>query len=487
MRSRIASWLTAMTAVAALAIPGRVAAHDDRYPYVLIDLGTFGGPQAGQGNQPYLSNTGLVAGTADTATPDPYYPNENAAFNEDPYIQHTFLWQKGVLTDLGALPGTNSSYANGINAHGDEAGLSDNGVIDPLTHLPEVDAILWKDGRIINLGTLGGNESQALALNDADQVVGTAQNAIPDPVSMLGLGTQTRAFIWQGGGMRDLGTLGGPDSFAVFVNNRGQVAGVSDTNAIGNPVTGQPQMDLFLWQGGQMRDLGTLGGTVFIYNSVNALNNRGEVVGQSDLAGDQIAHPFLWDGRSLKDLGTLGGDFGSAAALNDAGDVVGWTTTPGNLTAHAVLWRNGGIRDLGVSPGDTFSFASAINGSGQVVGTAGTCGGSGCIVQGVLWQNSAAVDLNTLVAPSDLRVTDVLSINDRGEIVGYGRLPNGNHHQVLLVPTEEADRDSLTPNAPAPGTVAPAAAPQASAVPCADLPPWRALLAHRQHPPCPGR
>ena len=38
-----------------------------------------------------------------------------------------------------------------------------------------------------------------------------------------------------------------------------------------------------------MLDLGTLGGT---YGFANALNNRGQVVGQSNLTGDLTFHPF---------------------------------------------------------------------------------------------------------------------------------------------------------------------------------------------------
>src|SRR5438445_5166199 len=88
------------------------------YPYTLVDLGTLGGPQAGQGNAPSLSGPGVAVGTADTAMIDPYGINENGAFNGDPYVQHTFLWRGGVLTDLGALgpvSANNSSYPNGVN------------------------------------------------------------------------------------------------------------------------------------------------------------------------------------------------------------------------------------------------------------------------------------------------------------------------------------------------------------------------------------
>jgi probable HAF family extracellular repeat protein len=236
-----------------------------------------------------------------------------------------------------------------------------------------------------------------------------------------------------------------------------------------------------------MQDLGTLGGTL---GFLNWLNNRGEAVGQSNLAGDQTYHPFLWDGRSLQDLGTLGGDFGSANWITDSGAAAGWATTPGNAAFHAVLWRDGATRDLGVPPGDAFSFGSSTNAPGQVVGIAGSCGTGGCDLHGFLWQDGAIADLNTLVAPSDLHVIEGSYINDLGEIAANAEL-NGVQRAALLVPAQLAAREGITSNAPAPSAAGPAAAPRASAAPCANvdarrtrMAPWRAWLAHRYQLPC---
>lgn len=110
--------------------------------------------------------------------------------------------------------------------------------------------------------------------------------------------------------MQDLGTLGGADNNAFESNNRGQIAGWSFTNSTVNPVTEIPGLDPFLWENGKILDRGTLGGTVSLSY---ALNNRGQLSGRSNLAGDLTCRPFLWDeNRGMHDLGTLGGDSGVA-------------------------------------------------------------------------------------------------------------------------------------------------------------------------------
>ena len=449
MKSKAFPGIAVVVLLAALAIPAGLAAQGNgagnslHRRYRLIDLGTFGGPQS-YVNIPInyaqvLNDRGTVAGWADTSVPDPY---PDFCFDPDCLIANAFRTQDGVKVNLGTLPGGASSQADWISSNGLIAGFSQNGEIDPLVPLfPELRAVLWNNGGILDLGTLeGGYESIANAVNIRSQVVGFATNTIPDPNSMFGLGYQTRAFVWERGSMRDLGTLGGNDAVALLINERGQIAGISykdsePSDACAGADLGSLTTGAFLWTNGTMRDLGNFGGTCTFAAD---LNDRGQVVGGSFLAGDQASHPFLWDGAQLIDLGTFGGDLGEAIAINEPGDSVGFATYPGNEVVHAALWRQGRLTDLGTLDGDALSVAFDINKQGQVIGVSVPPGGEFDNGRAFLWQaGGPIIDLNSLIPPgSSLRLTQPETINNRGEIAGVGLDAGGNQHAFLLIPCD---------------------------------------------------
>jgi probable HAF family extracellular repeat protein len=468
MKSKILGWTTALSLLAMLAAPVQLAAqnkqdHCQHHHYQVVDLGsTFGGPQSyfvpGSGGSfagsLVLSSGGTVAGFADTSLSDPF---PNFCWSQDCFVADSFLAESGGhLKNIGALPGGGSSAPLWITGNGLVAGVSENGETDPLFAggFPEMHAVLWEQGKITDLGTLpeGGYQSEANGVNSAGQVVGAALNTIPDANSMAAgnfwyfnvpYGYQQRAFLWdKQKGMRDLGTLpGGTDAEALLINELGQVVGYSYTSSTqgGTCLPIPLATSSFLWEEGKgMRDLGSLGGTCTL---AAYLNNQGQVVGSSNLNGDQSSHAFLWEHGSIQDLGgSLGGDFTGAYAVNEAGQAAGFAYLPGDNTFHAALWKHvGELTDLGTVGNDTCSYASAINANGQVVGNSNVCEGNS---RGFLWEDGAIFDLNTLIAPgSALYLQLTRAINDRGEIAGDAVDASGNQHAFLLIPCDENHPD----------------------------------------------
>lgn len=257
----------------------------------------------------------------------------------------------------------------------------------------------------IDLGTLGGPHSEAVDVNNRGQVVGWSDISAADQSSGEG-----HAFLWQHGKMRDLGTLGGKYSAAYYINDQGQVAGYSQYGA-------GDALHAFFWANGHMTDLGTLGGDT---SMVTGLNDLGQVIGTSSTAAGDT-HCFVWAAGVMTDLGTLGGSSCNAVDINNRGQIVGESSgdTSGDFSyTHAFLWEKGVMTDL--TPGnepEKYSSAKAINERGQVIGVvhetpAGNCHGS-CAV---LWDNGSAIDLWY----GGQGFSELHTINDRGQVVGYG-------------------------------------------------------------------
>jgi probable HAF family extracellular repeat protein len=410
MKSTLLNSIWAVSLLAAVAMPIRLLAQEQSATqgqkpeptrYIVTDLGTLEG---GTFSQPFFINRyGLVSGSSSL-------PDGN---------QHAVLWLGHLKLDIGApgLGGPNS-IAFGDNDGFQSAGEAETSTPDPngedfcgfgthLTCLP----FMWQDGRMIQLPTLGGNNGTATAISNRGEVAGFAEDPTPDPGCPAPQVLHFEPVVWEKGVIHKLPTVGGdPDGITYLINDNGQVVGGSGTCGTFNPnsLNNLLPVHALLWENGHATDLGNLGGQTGQAggNIAFAINNQGQVVGNSDLPGDTTFHAFLWTKKTgMQDLGALPGDVASLSiSINDAGTVIGASLDP-NFNPRAFLWEKG-----------------------------------------------VMTDLNTLiVSDSPLYLLTGCSINSRGEITGLGMTSTGEIHTYLAIPTH----DSATSESTSRGVISP--------------------------------
>jgi probable HAF family extracellular repeat protein len=278
--------------------------------------------------------------------------------------------------------------------------------------------------RPVDLGTLGGAHSRAVALNDRGQVAGISQTAA---------GVE-RVFRWSAGVMTDLGFTGEP----VAINAAGQIAG----GRAGHGDAG------FFWSDGVLTDIGSLGDS---FAHVVGLNDLGQVIGTSDTE-DRDEHAFVWARGVMTDIGPPDFPLSVPVGINNRGEVVGYAEDPRQGRAgFSFRWRNG-VRTVINSPVCQGFRPTAINDRGDVLGwgshdgTFGLCllGGDGTAAQLPPGMYQPGASLNNLgqvaatrgypdmravvLRPGAARIlgappgwsTSAVDINDLGQVAGYG-------------------------------------------------------------------
>jgi probable HAF family extracellular repeat protein len=327
-----------------------------------------------------------------------------------------------VAVDLGTIGG-DFSEASAVSSEGIVVGRSS--VDDSVAR----HAFMWSQVTgMIDLGTLkddkgeDGNQSFATAVSDDGVIAG---------VGYLPNGTSFHAFVrTPANGVVDLGTLGGFASQPTAMNSKGAVVGFSYVRElVNNEFRDDVFFHAFLWtERDGMVDLGTLGGK---FSFAHAINDDGVVVGDA-ISQDGLPHAFKWTQETGKmiDLGTLGGSNSSAQAINDKGVVAGNSDTdPLNGDFHAFIWtRHRGLTDIGVPrlkrdglEQDRQSFAEKIN-DHFVIGQTFQRGDFEH-AHGFAWtRGTGLVDIGTL--GGDLG-SHAAAVNDDGLVVG-GSWTTGN-------------------------------------------------------------
>ena len=257
-----------------------------------------------------------------------------------------------------------------------------------------------------NLGRqngLHGSNGAADVINSRGEAVGLSENTTLDPTCPpydpskgQSQKLQQKPVLWRNGHVRELPTIGGdPDGNAFAINDDGQIAGGSGTCSSFNfnNFLYLQFTDAVLWNNGRPIDLEILAEA--LATSLFGINNRGDVVGASDLKGDNAFNAFLWtrERGKMQGLAPLGTDILSVGlAINDDREVTG-VSLDENFQSRAVLWLH-----------------------------------------------QTPIDLNTLIpSTAGLYLLLACSVNDKGQIIGLAVDSNGAFHGYLATPRSDKD------------------------------------------------
>jgi probable HAF family extracellular repeat protein len=290
--------------------------------------------------------------------------------------------------------------AAGINNKGDVTGTVTLRDVEDDPERPSSTVFIYSDGKMTLATCPHLCQNDAVDINDRGQVVGTFYADYED---------FALPFLFENGTFISLGSLGSYNlSYARSINNRGEVVGVSNTEA------GERA---FLYSGGRMVDLlpDALGA------SAESINDLGEITGS--LFGNDRGRAFVYANGKVKQLADPRnairylGSYG--VKINNRGDVAGGLTVD-SVTTHPFLYRRGVMRDLGTL-GGVRNYVRDLNDSGQVVGFAWVAFAAGERLRPFIHTGGRMLDLNYLTAGRrGFELQTAVGINNAGQIVGNG-------------------------------------------------------------------
>ncbi|MEL6606406.1 MAG: DUF3466 family protein [Cyanobacteria bacterium J06614_10] len=358
------------------------------------------------------------------------------ALPADAFVPHRYQ-----VTDLGTLGGT-SSLAYGLNEAGDVVGVAEDG--SGISR-----AFVWSDGTMTALPDLGFG-GVAYDINSSGDVTGAVNTGVDYARPWDGRSSSVdNVALWQTGQLANLGNLGGiPRGEGRKIVDDGWIVGTASA-----PLPSVPKEDI--WQrafvalpgDSTLRDAKTFPNDIrsFIFDLNGAKQAPGFSV-SDNRGGPEATQAGLWqfnpDGsvQSVTPLNPLAPEQTSVAlGINEAGEVVGRSATAEGQNV-TVYWGAGQTSPellpvLSENPG-SYVRAWQINDSSLVVGELRDATGEERFA--TLWAQDpdgwVNVDLQTLIPDdSGWDLSGALSINNAGQIVGYGTL-NDEQRSFLLTP-----------------------------------------------------